>query len=71
MAAIDTGVESSYRWYSADNFLVTWTNWKQYQPNGENVENCIVRDANGEWQDVACSTSYQFYCEEIEGMLTN
>ena len=54
--------------YGSNGAQITWTNWGQSQPDGEEHENCVCLN-EGKWWDLNCDYSKPFVCERIiQGM---
>ena len=42
------------KWVAADKSTITYTNWKDGQPNGVNNRYCIYLGTDGKWGDLYC-----------------
>jgi hypothetical protein len=60
----DMDIEDSWEWI--DGGTSSYTNWDTDQPDNYGNQDCVISQtsAGGEWDDMACSDSYDFVCEE-------
>ncbi|XP_069107953.1 perlucin-like protein isoform X1 [Argopecten irradians] len=62
--ATDMILEGVWEWAQSLEAL-TYFNWGPNEPNGQLNEDCIVvRDDNGEWNDISCTDRRYFICEK-------
>ncbi|XP_041377781.1 C-type lectin domain family 17, member A-like [Gigantopelta aegis] len=57
----DHKTENSFVW--TDNTPVTVYQWRNDQPNGGSVQNCVTYDGDNLWQDKDCRNRYYSVCE--------
>ena len=63
LGANDRSHEGYWRW-SADNYVVTYKNWDEGEPNNYGNEDCAVDGwSDGKWRDVKCSLYRKYICE--------
>jgi hypothetical protein len=60
----DAAVEGSWAWM--DGTAVSYTNWSSGEPNDSGGEDCACTNwsSTGNWNDLTCSASEPFICEE-------
>uniref|UniRef100_A0A8D2JL41 Pulmonary surfactant-associated protein A n=1 Tax=Varanus komodoensis TaxID=61221 RepID=A0A8D2JL41_VARKO len=46
-----------------DGMAVNYTNWRQYEPNGNGAENCVEMHTDGLWNDKNCNQYRLTVCE--------
>ncbi|XP_046361552.1 lectin BRA-3-like isoform X1 [Haliotis rufescens] len=57
----DLAIEGSFVWTDGND--VTWFNWRNEQPNGDDDQNCTAIDERYEWQDKECEELYYYVCQ--------
>ena len=64
LGVTDAVVETMFR--TPEGFLTPLTNWLDSEPvdaRNTPVEDCIIRQVGGLWEDLECSLNWNFYCE--------
>ena len=58
----DKAMEGNWKMMHA-NIPITFTNWKEYEPDGGLKENCATMYVwPGTWQTTQCDGKYPYYC---------
>uniref|UniRef100_A0A669BPT0 C-type lectin domain-containing protein n=1 Tax=Oreochromis niloticus TaxID=8128 RepID=A0A669BPT0_ORENI len=62
----DIEQEGTWKWVD-DGTPLTLTYWGRYQPDNGGEEDCVHvgRDKQKSWNDLSCSSSYQWICEKV------
>ncbi|NUN14146.1 MAG: CotH kinase family protein [Myxococcales bacterium] len=58
----DIAVEGKFVWNNGAP--VTYTNWAPGEPNNANNEDCVQTVGNYQWNDIGCTVSLVYMCEE-------
>jgi cysteine-rich repeat protein len=61
LGASDTVLEGTFKWVTGEP--LTFTAWKDLQPDDYMGEDCLVMQITDEWNDVICDTSKPFLCD--------
>uniref|UniRef100_I3KV79 C-type lectin domain-containing protein n=1 Tax=Oreochromis niloticus TaxID=8128 RepID=I3KV79_ORENI len=60
-------IEQEGTWKWVDGTPLTLQYWGRYQPDNGGEEDCVHvgRDKQKSWNDLSCSSSYQWICEKV------
>ncbi|XP_069460032.1 CD209 antigen-like protein C isoform X1 [Ambystoma mexicanum] len=59
-----TDIDTEGKWHWGDGTPLTFSNWNKGEPNNDkNNEDCVEMRPDGFWNDLPCSTKFNFICE--------